>query len=67
MNKFTQFKEPIIIKQENKQENGITVSLSGWYDRGTRAVLRGVLIYNEDSLDYIYGVDKSQVLGDSNV
>lgn len=62
-NKFTWFKEPLY----KKQENGITITLAGWYDRGTRAVLRGSLIYNGDSLDYICGVDKSQVLGDSNV
>ncbi len=62
-NKFTWFKEPIFIKQEND----IAVSLAGWYDRGTRAVLRGLLIYNEDHLDYIYGVDKSQVSEDFNV
>lgn len=62
-NKFTWFKEPLY----KKQENGITITLAGWYDRGTRAVCRGFIIYNGDSLDYICGVDKNQVLGDSNV
>lgn len=63
VNKYTKFKEPIFIKQEN----GININLIGWYDRGSRAVLRGFITYNEDSLDYIYGVNKSQVLGDNNV
>lgn len=62
-NKIIWFKEPLY----KKQENGITITLAGWYDRGTRAVCRGFIIYNEDSLDYICGVDKNQVLGDSNV
>lgn len=62
-NKFTWFKEPLI----KTQENGLSISLAGWYDRGTKAVLRGYLIYNGDSLDYISGIDKSQVVGDSNV
>ena len=62
-NKFIWFKEPVF----KKQENGITISLAGWYDRGTCAVLRGFLVYNGDCLDYIYGVDKNQVSGDFNV
>ena len=62
-NKFTWFKEPLM----KTQENGVSISIAGWYDRGTRAVLRGFLIYNGDSLDYICGVDKSQVEGTHNV
>ena len=62
-NNFTWFKEPLI----KTQENGITITLAGWYDRGTRAVVRGFLVCNGDSLDYICGVDKNQIVGDSNV
>ena len=58
-NKFIPFKELII----QKQENGVTINLAGWYDRGSRAVVRGFITYNEDILDYICGVDKSQVEG----
>lgn len=62
-NKYTKFKEPIFIKQEND----ININLIGWYDRGSRAVVRGFITYNEDILDYICGVDKSQVEGTYNV
>lgn len=62
-NKIIWFKEPLI----KTQENGITIRLIGWYDRGTRAVVRGFVVYDEDSLPYICGVDKNQVIGDSNV
>ena len=50
-----------------KQENGVTILLWGWYDMGTRAVLRGNISYGGDILDYIFGVDKSQVEGTYNV
>ena len=49
------------------QENGVTILLWGWYDMGTRAVLRGNISYGGDILDYICGVDKSQVEGKSDV
>lgn len=62
-NNFIWFKEPLT----KTQENGVTINLIGWYDRGTRAVVRGFVIYNGDILDYISGVDKSQILGDNNV
>lgn len=62
-NKFIPFKELVI----QKQENGIAISLAGWYDRGTRAVVRGFITYKGDILDYICGVDKSQVEGIHNV
>lgn len=62
-NKFIWFKEPLY----KKQENGITISLAGWYDRGSLAVVRGFIIYDGDCLDYICGVDKSQVEGKSDV
>lgn len=62
-NKFIPFKELLF----QKQENGITISLAGWYDRGSRAVVRGFITYNGDCLDYICGVDKSQVEGKTDV
>ena len=62
-NKFTWFKVPLI----KTQDDGLSIELTGWYDRGSRAVVRGYLYYNEDKLDYICGVDKSQVKGVPNV
>lgn len=62
-NKIIWFKEPLT----KTQENGVTINLLGWYDRGTRAVVRGFVVYDGDSLPYICGVDKNQVSGDSNV
>ena len=60
---FIYFSKPITIEQDN----GLKIELLGFYDRGPRAVVRGFITYNEDCLDYIYGVDKSKVEGKFDV
>ena len=65
MEKRELIKFPNTIMKE--QGNGLTILIWGWYDMGTRAVLRGNISYGGDILDYICGVDKSQIVGDKNV
>lgn len=60
---FIYFSKPTIIEQDN----GIKIELFGFYDRGTRAVARGYIYYEDDKLDIICGYDISKFRGESNV